>query len=292
MIADGDTDGSWRVAEEYGMRVLRFPIPGGPARARNSGAHLAKEDILFFLDADVTIHRDALDQITTFFRDEPNVAAVFGSYDDEPFEANFLSQYKNLFHHYIHQTAHEDASTFLGACGAIRRKVFLEMGGFDERYRRPCIEDIELGYRLKKAGCKIRLLKKLQVKHLKRWNILSLLKADIFYRALPWTSLILSEGRFIDDLNLKTSNRTSVIFLYLLFLTLLGAWFIPWLFPLVVILMSMLLGLNWDLYRFFKDKRGLNFALKAIPWHWFYFFYSGLAFSIGFVNFKMKKLCS
>ena len=47
------------------------------------------------------------------------------------------------------------------------------MGGFDEGYHEPTIEDIDLGYRLKKAGYRIQLVKELQVKHLKRWEFLS-----------------------------------------------------------------------------------------------------------------------
>jgi hypothetical protein len=58
------------------------------------------------------------------FQNDHDLAAVIGSYDDEPFEPNFLSQYKNLLHHYVHQTANRDASTFWGACGAIRRESF------------------------------------------------------------------------------------------------------------------------------------------------------------------------
>ena len=79
----------------------------------------------------------------------------------------------------------EDASTFWSACDAIRRNVFMAMKNFDEGYDQPSIEDIELGYRLKQTGHKIRLCKGLQIKHLKRWNIVSLLKSDFFDRALP-----------------------------------------------------------------------------------------------------------
>ena len=78
----------------------------------------------------------------------------------------------------------------------------LALGGFDEGYRQPSIEDIELGYRLKQAGHRIRLCKALQVKHLKRWSVVSLLKSDFFDRALPWTELILRDRRVINDLNL------------------------------------------------------------------------------------------
>jgi GT2 family glycosyltransferase len=289
VVADGDTDGSWRLAQESGAQVLRINTSGGPARARNLGANSAKGEILFFVDADVAVPPDAVGQMSAVFQQKPDLAAVFGSYDDRPFETNFLSQYRNLFHHYVHQTAKEEAATFWGACGAIRREVFLKMGGFDEGYRRPSIEDIELGYRLKRAGYRIRLLKGLTVTHLKRWEVLTLLKADIFYRALPWTRLLLKEGRFDNDLNLKITNRVSVILVYLLLVNLAGTVFLPWLLLAVVGMVGGLLVLNWDVYRFFKAKRGLFFALKTIPWHWFYYLYSGLAFAVGYVGFKLNK---
>ncbi len=292
VVSDGDSDGSWRVAEQFGAQVMRIPTPEGPARARNLGARTAKGDILFFFDADVAIPPDAVGRIAATFQDDPELAALFGSYDDEPFESNFLSQYKNMFHHYVHQTAKADASTFWSGCGAIRREIFLAMGGFEENYRRPAIEDIELGYRLRKTGHRIRLLKELQVKHLKRWEILSLLKADFRYRALPWTDLILKEGRFIDDLNIDLASRLSVICTFLLLASLLGTLLNPWLFiPAIVCMMGLLL-INRDLYRFFHKKRGLCFAVKTIPWHWAYFFYSGLAFGLGFTKYRINRIRS
>ena len=289
VVADGDTDGSWRIAEEFEAKVLRIPTPGGPARARNLGAQTAQGDILLFMDADVVISQNTMGQISAAFKDDPELSALFGSYDDEPKETNFLSQYKNLFHHYTHQSAREEASTFWAACGAIRRDIFLAAGGFDEHYHQPCIEDIELGYRLKKADCRIRLSKGLQVKHLKCWRIPSLLKSDFFHRALPWTELILSDRQFINDLNLRLSNRLSVILIYIFLLALIGAWWWPGSLAITMGVILLLLGFNAPLYEFFWRKRGLWFTLKTIPWHWFYYFYSGLAFAIGVGHFLSKK---
>jgi hypothetical protein len=47
------------------------------------------------------------------------------------------------------------------------------------------LKAVELGYRLKQHGYQIRLCKTLQVKHWKRWDVLSVLKTDIFRRAVP-----------------------------------------------------------------------------------------------------------
>ena len=281
VIGDGDTDGSSQYAEAAGVTLYRFPQPGGPGRARNLGASKAQSDLLFFIDADVTVPEYIFRQAKEIFARDSEVAAIIGSYDDQPGESNFLSQYRNLLHHYVHQNGREEASTFWGACGAIRRDVFSAMGGFDETYLKPSIEDIELGYRLKRAGHTIRLCKSLQVKHWKRWTIGSMLRADFFQRAVPWTQLIHRHRGFVNDLNTGISARVSVMLAFGLLGALLLA---PWQPVAVVAAATMgliLFTLNVRLYRFFLEKRGLRFAAQAIPWHWFYFLYSGVAFVVG-----------
>ncbi|MBF2001224.1 MAG: glycosyltransferase family 2 protein [Synechococcales cyanobacterium M58_A2018_015] len=289
IVVDGGTDASLQLAQASGARVIALPTAGGPARARNLGAQLAQGDLLFFMDADVTLQADTLSQVIAIFRDQPKLAALIGSYDDAPGATNFLSQYKNLFHHYIHQTGSETASTFWGACGAIRRSVFLELGGFDEAYRYPSVEDIELGYRLKRAGYSIQLCKTVQVKHLKRWEPLSLLRAEVLYRALPWTELLWRDRQFANDLNLKTSSRVSLLLTYGLLLTLIAGvgWSGAWIGATGLALALLLL--NLPLYQFFCRKRGFGFTLQVIPWHWLYFLYGGAAFVVGTGRYHLQQ---
>lgn len=300
VVADGESDGSWKIAEDSGFQVIRLSESGGPAKARNIGAKAASGDILFFIDADVEIHPTTISRVLSAFQSHPESVALIGSYDDEPGASNFLSQYKNLFHHYTHQDGKAEASTFWGACGAVKRDIFLEMDGFDESYRRPCVEDIEFGYRLRQAGYRIRLCKHIQVKHLKRWTPVSLLRAEIFYRALPWMALLMSIRRadpeqyqaFSSDLNLKWSSRLSVMLVYGVCLTVLLAF---WWFPLLLVAVLLAVGLlviNWPVYRFFYRKRGGLFTLCVVPWHWLYFFYSGLSFVVGVVRYQMQQLFS
>lgn len=295
VVSDGDSDGSWRLAEKFGTRVIRLSESKGPANARNIGAEAAKSDIVFFVDADVEILPDTISKISESFCTHPQLAALIGSYDDAPGDPSFLSQYKNLFHHYTHQTACLDASTFWGACGAIRRPVFQEIGGFDASYRRPCIEDIELGYRLKQAGHVIHLRKDIQVKHLKRWTPFSLLRADVFYRALPWMALLLQVRqthpaqyeRFTSDLNLKWNARISVMLVYgLLLAVAIAPWYASSLVMATVFGIALVL-INFSVYEFFRQKRGWFFALQTVPWHWLYFFYSGLAYVVTLVRHRL-----
>lgn len=281
VVADGETDGCSNEAETLDAKVIRLPVAGGPARARNVGAREATGNVLLFIDSDVAIYSDTIGKVAAIFEGDPGLAALLGSYDDEPGAANFLSQYKNLMHHYVHQTAREDASTFWGACGAIRRETFLALGGFDESYRYPSIEDVELGYRLVQAGHRIRLCKDLQVKHMKRWSATSLLRSDFLHRALPWTELAIRHGRLLNDLNFRLSSRISAVLACGLALSLVAGWWKVGFLGLTAALGAMLLVLNAPLYRFFYRKRGIRFALRAIPWHWFYYLYSSIAFALG-----------
>ena len=281
VVADGDSDGAWRAAEEFGARVVHLPETGGPARARNAGARAARGDVLVFLDADVVVAPAVLAKITDAFDCEPGVAAVIGSYDDAPAETNFLSQYKNLFHHYVHQTSRAEASTFWAGCGAVRRDLFLALGGFDETYRQPSIEDIEFGYRLRRAGHAIRLCHSLQVKHLKRWTVGSLLRADVLLRAVPWTELIQRNGRFVNDLNLTWSARAAVVLGWLAALEIGAVLWCRWLLALAAGALAAMWALHAGLLRFFRVKRGWGFMLAAAAWLWLYDLYSGLGFALG-----------
>jgi glycosyltransferase involved in cell wall biosynthesis len=216
VVDDGSTDGSAAVATEHGATVLRTERRSGPAYARNLGAKVAIGEILFFIDADVCVAPNTLTRVIANFDQDPQLAAVMGSYDDAPASQDFLSLYKNLMHCYVHHSSRREACTFWSGCGAIRRSIFLEHSGFDVSYDHPAIEDIELGYRLKRANQRVILDSNMVVKHLKRWSFINLVKTDIVDRGIPWTELILRDRRFPNDLNLQLSQRVSTALVFLL----------------------------------------------------------------------------
>jgi len=285
VVADGESDGSWRIAAEYGATVLKLEQNGGPARARNHGAKAATRDIVFFVDADVTIRPNSLDLVAATFGKRMDIAAMIGSYDRIPHHSNFLSQYKNLLHHYVHQNGSAKASTFWGACGAIRREIFLYIGGFNERYTRASIEDIELGYRLIAANHAIHLEKNLQVTHLKRWTVSSLLNAEIFLRGTPWTRLLwwnLWRSRKVPaDLNLDMKHRLSMLLSAVMVGVFLAGLANSKALLLVVPLFAVFLGLNGSVLRFFYINRGFLFTGGAAIWRFFYDLYCWVGFFVG-----------
>lgn len=281
VVDDCSTDRSAEISREHGATVLNMSRQSGPGGARNLGAAHARGDVLLFVDADVVVKADTLERVATNFSKNPEVAAVFGSYDDEPAETNFISQYKNLFHRFVHQQSRSEAETFWAGCGAVRRDAFLAVNGFDaERYPKPAIEDIELGYRLRAQGYRILLDKQLQAKHLKRWTLKSMLEADIFCRAVPWSMLIFESKGLPNDLNLHTKDRISAGLLGLALLIVPFTILKPQLWFLITLLLATIPILNHKLYRFFLDRKGLVFAILVLPLHLLYYFYSSLTFIV------------
>ncbi|HSL30373.1 MAG TPA: glycosyltransferase family 2 protein [Anaerolineales bacterium] len=290
VVDDASSDGSAELAAGFGSVISsQSREPFGPARARNLGSARAQGDILLFLDADVTVHANTLALIERHFSEHPETAALFGSYDDQPPHRSLVSLYKNLQHHFVHHHSQADASTFWTGVGAIRREVFLRLGGFDESYGQPSIEDIELGVRLKAAGYRIRLCPDVQVTHLKRWTLLSMLRTDILNRAIPWTRLIFSTAQLPADLNLDWRSRASAVCVWgMLFLSILGLWAFPaWAGAFA--LMAFVIVANFPLYRFFYRQGGAVFTAGAVLLHFFYYFYSSLTFGLLWVEHLLTR---
>ena len=133
VVDDASTDDSAEIARKNGTMVLQCLKQSGPAAARNLGSKKARGDILFFVDSDVLVKPDTLARVVGDFSKHPDVTAVFGSYDDDPADNNFFSQYKNLVHHFVHQQSNSDAVTFWAGCGAIRKDAFFSAGGFSRQ---------------------------------------------------------------------------------------------------------------------------------------------------------------
>jgi GT2 family glycosyltransferase len=286
IAADGAVDDCHALAAAHGARVLDLPGPRGPAVARNAAAAAATGDVLVFVDADVVASTDALERTARIFSDRPDVSAVFGAYDDHPGDDGFISQYKNLAHAYVHRAANGAAKTFWAGFGGVRREAFLHVGGFDERFERPSIEDIDLGYRLSNAGYRILLDPSLAVCHLKRWTFAGMVKSDVLDRGIPWTQLILRYSQFGSDLNVRHTDRLSVVAAYLMVgLAMAAAVFDLRLLWAALAPLALIAFWGRQYYGFFAGQRGWTFAARAFPLHVLYHLYNGVSFAVGTVLF-------
>ena len=287
VVDDGSTDASAEIAARFPCELVRLPKNVGAAAARNVGARRATGDILFFLDSDIVMEQDTVARILDAFAADPALAALFGSYQQDTAPKNFFSQYKNLLHHYTHQISATQAATFCSGYGAIRREIFFALGGFSESQR--ALEDIEFGYRLHRAGHRVRLLKDLQFTHLKVYSFWGLVRSDVLQRAIPWTRLMLERHIFRNDLNTKSNNVASVVIAFLILFAPLWLWFVPLGGMILAGLMLTFLVLNFDFILFVTRARGLLFGLKTVAMSWFFYVYSGIGLLLGVGIFLQQK---
>ena len=263
---DGSRDGSARCAAAHGTRVVPHDVPTGPAAARNRGARAARGAVLVFVDADVRVGADAI-RLLRRELDDPSVAAAFGSYDDAPRSRSWPSLYKNLAHHFVHQRSRREASTFWAGCGVVRREAFLAAGGFDPAYRRPSIEDVELGGRLRAAGHRIRLVPEAQVTHLKRWTLAGWLGADLRDRAVPWARLVRSGRPLPPDLNFTVRDRAASALVGLAVVLAGAALWRGWLLGPAAALLAAAVALDRPFLAFAARRGSPAFALAAAGMH-------------------------
>jgi len=287
VVDDASTDGTAEIAAKWADRVVRLAgRPHGPGFARNRGVEASRGAWVVFIDADVVVHADTLRRFVMVMEDDPGIDAVFGSYDDAPPAPDFLSQYRNLLHRYVHLEGAGKADTFWAGCGAVSRSAFLAAGGFNERrYIRPQIEDIELGYRLLDNGGRIVLSPVIQGAHHKRWRFWGSVRTDLFDRGIPWVRLLLERGGLgrRANLNLKHGERIKTAFVGLAFVLLGVA--ILWRRPEpafggAILLLAVVLS-NLPLVVWFARRRGPLFALAVVPLNVWYYVLSGLAVVFG-----------
>jgi glycosyltransferase involved in cell wall biosynthesis len=278
VVDDYSTDDTCEVAARFNVKLIKLPRHRGASAARNRGTELTRAPLLFFYDADVVLAPGALARAKAIMS-RPEVGAVIGSYDDDPAAPTTISRFKNLAHHHFHQRSRAGATTFWGACGLVRRDLLVAAGGFDDNQR--FIGDVELGYRLSALGVRIVLAPELQVKHLKKWTLISLLRTDVFVRAIPWTLLWLKHRRLPSDLNFSVDQRAAAMVAVALAIAIPVTIFRYQDWLVVALLIAAAFLLNRDLYRLFFRRGGLWFAINGFLLQQLYYLYSLFSVAAG-----------
>lgn len=266
VVDDGSTDETARVASDCGARVVLLEKNIGAAAAKNRGAQDAHGAILLFTDADIVPPRDAIALIQNALCDT-QTDGIVGLLDENIPHANWASQFKNLWMNFTYARFAdvERIGLFYTSVAAIRRDLFLQLGGFDEQYRGASIaEDTEFGQRAWGKDVRIRLVPKLRVVHLKQYTLANVLRED-FKRARALTLMRLRKHGEPFFTSVPFFYQLAVPTMYLAAFFALAAMFrqnIYFAFAALVLLALFFL-LNFSLLKFLAQKRGVRFALRS-----------------------------
>lgn len=147
VVDDASTDSSARIAEELGCVLVEQRANGGVSAARNAGVAASRGEVLFFLDSDVALAVDAVAAAVRMLADDPGCGCVFGVYAKEPLmDDGPVETYRTLHLHHALTRAVGVTKTAVFALAGMPRRVFDDIGPFDEKLRSG--EDDEYSERL------------------------------------------------------------------------------------------------------------------------------------------------
>lgn len=183
-------------ATRLSIRIVSLLHNKGPAIARNRGVKAARGTFVVFLDGDVEVFPDTLSEIAKVYKDDPDVVALTGVWVKEQKSTSFFPNFKALrdWSYWIHE---RDQSgyyfLFSTRIASIKKAVFTRLGGFDETYPAPLVEDIELTYRIARRYAII-FAPQVRVRHEfeEFWPIAK----KYFLRAYYWTKLYANRKKF------------------------------------------------------------------------------------------------
>lgn len=147
LIDDGSTDDTKTMVESLSprckLKYLRNEKRIGIPRTRNRGIREAKGKYIIFADSDVIATPEFIEQHMRYHKKYQN-ATVSGELIRVPSFGQIGKKRKGIFDLSL--------SPFDTANVSVARKHLLEVGGFDENLLAYGWQDLELGYRLRKAG--------------------------------------------------------------------------------------------------------------------------------------------
>ena len=257
VVDDASTDDTGTIVREFPCRYMRREEQAGPAVARNDGAREATGDVLLFIDADMVLSADALMGVRETFVN-PEIVACQGVAEKEPFNEGFVPTYRALCNAYFTEkmAEHDFHITFHTRCGAIRRSVFEELGGFDTSFSDAIVEDEEFGRRVNQRY-RVRVRRAIRGRHREPGLVASLSK--YFSRSYGSARLIVSHDFIFDKSELTPVHSVGAVAAAAAPLAVIAR------SSLATITLLSVYGARAEVFAFIKRERGAPFLLATIP---------------------------
>ena len=200
IVNDNSNDNTLKIVNEIlkvhsKVKIFSLSKNIGPAAARDFGVKKSNGKILFFTDSDTILLKNTfVNALKTI--EKYNADAVSGIYHPEPINLGHAELYKAIFFYFQFSKYKKpfEYETFNGQIAAIKRSVYLNVGGYNSKIKWGMDnENEELGRRIIK-NYTLFLDPNFQVKH----NFPDFLKLTktYFYRVSSWMLIFMEDFKF------------------------------------------------------------------------------------------------
>ena len=245
------------------IKLLKLDKNGGPAAARDCGAKVASGEIIFFTDSDTVILENTfVNCINTMT--EYKADAVSGIYHPEPINKGIVALYKALFFYY--QFARHKKpffyETFNGQIAAIKKKVYMDTGGYNTNILWGMDnENEEFGRRIIKNNILL-LDPAFQVKH--NFPGFKKLTKTYFYRVSTWMFIFMEDLKFESGGPAALDSGIAAVSVPLFFFFLLLSSIFSNLFLIFALIFLFIWLFGYINFFFFVGKSKVSFLFYSI----------------------------
>lgn len=143
-----------KYADQFGSFVIQENNGNsGFGKGNNIAASLGNSEHLFFLNIDTSLYPDTLTELCNAIQEDNANNTALWELRQFPYE-----------HPKLYNPLTGETSWSSGACFAIRRNVYEQLGGFDESFFMYA-EDVDLSWRVRLAGYRIRYVPRAIINH-------------------------------------------------------------------------------------------------------------------------------
>jgi glycosyltransferase involved in cell wall biosynthesis len=183
LVDDGSTDDTAdradRIAQPWADRFRRIrQTNGGPASARNTGFRASSAVVIAFIDSDCIASVSWLSEMVGALM--ANRAAGVGGIVRGVASDGWVSRYIDVTGLMRQRVKNGRVDYLITANTVFLREALVNIGGFDDRFRLPGGDDVDLCFRLQKAGETLIAIDAGTVQHYHRQTVGSL--AHMFFR--------------------------------------------------------------------------------------------------------------
>jgi glycosyltransferase involved in cell wall biosynthesis len=247
---DGSTDNTPAEVRKYPVKLL-INSHLGISAARNAAVREATGEIIMTMDSDLKVPGDLISRMVKPLLADERRGVVMAWWDiANPRELVPALIFRG-YEYYVRNL--EEPDFFWGYCFAIKKKIFDEIGYFDETL--PLVEDVDFAYRMIEAGYTIKILKDVRVWHYFRDSLVAHLSRHL-RTARHKFLYVRRKKRFTDQRGTAMEYLKLILHLLVLLSILILPWY-PLVFP-VLLALSLLTHLKMTIW---SMKKGLKYIL-------------------------------
>jgi len=215
LVDNNSTDGSVEfVTKNYSdVIIIKLNQNKGYAEPNNIGARLAKGDYLLFLNNDTIITPEFISEMIKVSEKDETIAMCQslllkpdGSVDSS---GDFIDEIGVVYNSKTKSNEIREISSARGASMLVRKKVFEELGGFDEKFF-ASFEDVDLGWRAWIMGYRVVMVPKSIVYHFGGQTI-EMIKPEIAFHGFK-NQLSMKITNFETGLAIKNMIKFFIIY--------------------------------------------------------------------------------